>query len=289
MSASRIGMVGSDQARQVRGIVQEMIALDARVVHRLLEGVFGVRPFTRESDGRLALGGGGTPVDWGVEMVRFDQQTLNILAAGSLIVLVLGGVFFKMLKPQFFPKDLSYLSYVDVWLPPDAPLGATDAVAQRAETVIRQEAERFGNEHHHKDVLKSLTTFVGGGGPRFWFSVDPERQQLNYAQILVEVSDKHFTNEFVGPLQTALSREVPGARVDVRQLETGKPVGIPPDEATPDGFTEEDAREIRRWGEPPSFDFPVKDHVDVGEGLRGLDFATGAKLDVLFLPILRDS
>ena len=36
----------------------------------------GVRPVTRESDGRLALGGGGTPVDWLVEMVRFDQQTL---------------------------------------------------------------------------------------------------------------------------------------------------------------------------------------------------------------------
>ena len=138
--------------------------------------------------------------------------------AGSLIVLVLGGVFFRMLKPQFFPKDLSYLSYVDVWLPPDAPLGATDTVAQRAEAVIRQESERFGTEHHQKGVLKSLTTLVGGGGPRFWFSVDPERQQLNYSQILVEVADKHFTNELVGPLQTALSREVPGARVDVRPV-----------------------------------------------------------------------
>ncbi|MBV9438161.1 MAG: efflux RND transporter permease subunit [Acidobacteria bacterium] len=147
--------------------------------------------------------------------------------AGSLVVLVLGGWLFSMLKPQYFPKDLSYLSYVDVWLPPDAPLGATNVVAQRAESVIRQEAERFGNEHHEKDVLKSLTTFAGGGGPRFWFSVDPEQQQLNYAQIVVEVSDKHLTNELVGPLQIALSREVPGARVDVRQLETGKPVGIP--------------------------------------------------------------
>ena len=62
--------------------------------------------------------------------------------AGSLIVLVLGGVFFSMLKPQFFPKDLSYLSYVDVWLPPDAPLGATDTVTQRAETVIRPTLQR---------------------------------------------------------------------------------------------------------------------------------------------------
>ncbi|HYX54368.1 MAG TPA: efflux RND transporter permease subunit, partial [Candidatus Limnocylindrales bacterium] len=147
--------------------------------------------------------------------------------AGSLLMLVLGGWFFSLLRPQFFPKDLSYLSYVDVWLPPDAPLGATDATTQRAEAVIRQEAERFGKEHHRNNVLKSLTTFVGGGGPRFWFSVDPEQQQLNYAQILIEVADKHFTNELVGPLQTALSREIPGARVDVRQLETGKPVGIP--------------------------------------------------------------
>jgi multidrug efflux pump subunit AcrB len=146
---------------------------------------------------------------------------------GSLVILVAGGFCFSRLKPQFFPKDLSYLSYVDVWLPPDAPLGATNLVAERAESVIRAEAERFGKEEGHGPVLKSLTTFVGGGGPRFWFSVEPELQQLSYAQIIVEVTDKHLTNHFVGPLQTALSREVPGARVDVRQLETGKPVGIP--------------------------------------------------------------
>jgi multidrug efflux pump subunit AcrB len=146
---------------------------------------------------------------------------------GSLLILVAGGLCFSRLKPQFFPKDLSYLSYVDVWLPPDAPLGATNLVARRAESVIRAEAERFEKEHGHGKVLKSLTTFVGGGGPRFWFSVEPELQQLSYAQIIVEVTDKHLTNHFVGPLQTALSREVPGARIDVRQLETGKPVGIP--------------------------------------------------------------
>jgi multidrug efflux pump subunit AcrB len=147
--------------------------------------------------------------------------------AGSLGVLAVGWIFMSRLHPQYFPKDLSYLSYVDVWLPPDAPLGATNAAAEKAETIIRAEAERFGEEHHTKEVLKTLTTFIGGGGPRFWFSVEPEQRQLNYAQIIVEVTDKHLTNEFVGPLQTALSREVPGARIDVRQLETGKPVGIP--------------------------------------------------------------
>jgi seryl-tRNA synthetase len=51
-----------------------------------------------------------------------------------------------------------------------------------------------------------------------------------------------------------------------------------PHESVPVGASADDNREERRWGEPRKFDFPVKDHVDVGEGLHGLDFATGVKL-----------
>src|SRR5262249_60798354 len=40
----------------------------------------------------------------------------------------------------------------------------------------------------------------------------------------------------------------------------------------------DDNREERRWGQPRKFDFAVKDHVDIGEGLGGIDFATGAKV-----------
>ena len=36
----------------------------------------GVLPVTREADGSLALGGRGVPLDWLVEMARFDQETL---------------------------------------------------------------------------------------------------------------------------------------------------------------------------------------------------------------------
>lgn len=45
----------------------------------------------------------------------------------------------------------------------------------------------------------------------------------------------------------------------------------------PDGRSEADNVEIRRWGTPRTFDFPVKDHVDVGTPL-GLDLDTAAKL-----------
>lgn len=48
--------------------------------------------------------------------------------------------------------------------------------------------------------------------------------------------------------------------------------------SVPVGKDEDDNVEIRRWGEPKSFDFKPKDHVELGEGLGGLDFAVAAKI-----------
>jgi seryl-tRNA synthetase len=50
-----------------------------------------------------------------------------------------------------------------------------------------------------------------------------------------------------------------------------------PHESVPLGSSSEQNREERRWGEPRKFDFPARDHVDVGTPL-GLDFETGARL-----------
>ena len=50
-----------------------------------------------------------------------------------------------------------------------------------------------------------------------------------------------------------------------------------PSETTPIGKDETENVEVRRWGTPRTFDFEVKDHVDVGAPL-GMDFDTAAKL-----------
>ena len=56
--------------------------------------------------------------------------------------------------------------------------------------------------------------------------------------------------------------------------------GLPniPDDSVPVGSDENANVEIRRWGTPRVFDFPVKDHTDVGEALGQLDFTTAAKI-----------
>lgn len=56
--------------------------------------------------------------------------------------------------------------------------------------------------------------------------------------------------------------------------------GIPniPDTTVPEGKDEEDNVEVRRWGTINQFDFKVKDHVDLGADLKGLNFDTAAKI-----------
>jgi seryl-tRNA synthetase len=51
-----------------------------------------------------------------------------------------------------------------------------------------------------------------------------------------------------------------------------------PHESVPVGASSDDNREERRWGEPRKFPFKARDHVDLGERLGGLDFATGTKV-----------
>ncbi|MGZ3443818.1 MAG: efflux RND transporter permease subunit, partial [Polyangia bacterium] len=159
-------------------------------------------------------------VGWAIDHRRW-------VLGGAFVLLVGGAGAARSLKTAFFPQDLSYLSYVDVWLPEDATFAATRDKAREAEETIRQVADEWGRAHGKRELLTSVTTFVGGGAPRFWFSVSPELQQLNYAQLVVQIADKHDTPALVPVLQAALSERIAGARLDVRQLENGKPVGIP--------------------------------------------------------------
>ncbi|MBA3913978.1 MAG: efflux RND transporter permease subunit [Acidobacteriales bacterium] len=167
---------------------------------------------------------------WYARVARFSMEHRWKFFIGSLAFLLVGAFIFAQLQTAFFPEDVQYWSYVDVWLPNDSNLLATNQAAQEVERIVREEAARWGQEHPGKDgkgtVLKTITTFVGGGGPRFWFSASPQLQQLNYAQVIIEVSDKEITPEFVKRLQPIVSARVPGAMIDVRQLQTN-PIDYP--------------------------------------------------------------
>jgi len=152
-------------------------------------------------------------------LVRGAIRWRFAVLAGALALFALGVFSVRGLPQAFFPKDLSYLSYVDVWLPEDAPVTTTRDLAAQVDGIVREVGAAYG--------VESVTSFVGGGGPRFWYSLAPEQRQANYAQLVIRLEDKHETARLVAPLQAALSARIAGARVDVRELESGPAVGVP--------------------------------------------------------------
>ncbi len=89
---------------------------------------------------------------------------------------------------------------------------------------------------------------------------------------------------------TAVMAEVAGLGDELKQLETRLSelqaelndflMGVPnlPHESVAVGKDETANVEVSRWGTPKTFDFPVRDHVDLGEGLGQLDFAAAVKI-----------
>jgi seryl-tRNA synthetase len=68
-------------------------------------------------------------------------------------------------------------------------------------------------------------------------------------------------------------------------------MGIPniPHESVPEGRSEADNLEIRRWGEPHTLDFEPVDHVDLGERLGLLDFQSAARISGARFSVMQGS
>lgn len=156
------------------------------------------------------------------------EHRKKILLA-SLLVLAAGAYFKSQLVDSFFPDDVQFLSYADVWLRNNATLEETQAIAQQAVDIIQQETQDYDREHGNTTpggYLDSVSIYVGGSGPKFWFSVISQINQLNYAQLVMRVTDKEVTADLIERWQAALSRQIAGATVNVQQLQT-QPVNYP--------------------------------------------------------------
>ncbi|GLO60452.1 serine--tRNA ligase [Vibrio sp. MACH09] len=80
-----------------------------------------------------------------------------------------------------------------------------------------------------------------------------------------------------------LGNELDDAKKALAELQTqleAITLSVPnvPDESVPTGKDEDENVEISRWGEPKSYDFELKDHVDLGEMGDGLDFSSAVKI-----------
>ena len=167
-------------------------------------------------------GAGGKGI--GAKLARayrsFAQWSLNqkAISLGVAVLLLIGGIFsLRSVGSAFFPKDLHSVFTVNLYLAEGTPIRHTKEEALR----VIEEIERLAG-----DKIRSYTTFVGQGGPRFWLSIVPEQRSDNYAQILVHTVDGRVTEGLVNRLKVKLPSRLASARINIEQLETGPPIGI---------------------------------------------------------------
>ncbi|MFT4520626.1 MAG: seryl-tRNA synthetase [Halioglobus sp.] len=110
-----------------------------------------------------------------------------------------------------------------------------------------------------KSASKKIGALVGEG-----MSVDDAKAQVNE------------TLEKIAAQLDELTDQAKQAQAELDTLLLGTP-NIP-DESVPKGASEDDNEELSRWGEPRVFDFSVKDHVELAEGLGLLDSESAAKI-----------
>jgi seryl-tRNA synthetase len=128
-----------------------------------------------------------------------------------------------------------------------------------------------------------------------FLKVEAERRRL-LAQVETMKAERNAVSQEIGKMKKAgedaeakvLEMRELGERIkaldnNVKDLESTlekELLSIPniPNESVPVGLTDEDNVEVRRWGEPPKFDFEPKPHWEIGEKLGILDFERGAKV-----------
>jgi len=111
-----------------------------------------------------------------------------------------------------------------------------------------------------------------------------------------EVGKRKGAGDDVAPLLAqvgGLGAELAASERELEELQaqlTELALGLPniPHASVPDGTNEQHNIEVRRWGMPPQFTFPVRDHVALGSLSGQMDFESAAKMSGARFVVLRD-
>ena len=159
----------------------------------------------------------------------------KVAAVASGVLAVAAGAFVLHQVPErFFPFAERDQFVIDVWLPEGWKVEATQAAVTRIEDVLRQEKE-----------VVNYTSFIGSSFPRFYYNVNPQLPDKNYAQLLVSTASSEVTPKLVRELRPRLAQATPEARVFLSELQQG-PVQLAALEVR---LTGEDEHVLRHFGD----------------------------------------
>lgn len=131
-----------------------------------------------------------------------------IVAAAVVGALLAAGAGMAFVKQQFFPTSDRPEVLVDVQMPEGTAIEATKAAALKVEAWLRKQPE-----------AKIVTTYIGQGAPRFFFSYNPELPDPSFAKLVVLTPDEAARDQLKLRLRKRIADGLaPGAQVRVSQL-----------------------------------------------------------------------
>ncbi|QGW82880.1 efflux RND transporter permease subunit [Variovorax paradoxus] len=139
------------------------------------------------------------------------------LTIGATVLIFALGIFgMGKVQQQFFPDSSRPEIMVDIWFPEGTSFPANEEVAKRVEQRIMKE-----------EGVKTVSTWIGSGVPRFYLPLDQVFPQTNVSQLIVLAKDLKVRESLRIKLPALLAEEFPEVRGRVKLLPNGPPVPYP--------------------------------------------------------------
>ncbi|HEY2404039.1 MAG TPA: efflux RND transporter permease subunit [Steroidobacteraceae bacterium] len=130
------------------------------------------------------------------------------VAAMVVAVFLLAGLGMGFVKQQFFPSSDRPEVLVEVQMPEGTSIEATTAATIKVEQWVRKQPE-----------ASIVTSYIGQGAPRFFFSYNPELPDPAFAKLVILTPDAEARDQLKVRLRTQVAQGLaPEARVRVSQL-----------------------------------------------------------------------
>ena len=135
------------------------------------------------------------------------------VTVGAFVLSIVG---LSQVPRQFFPASDRPELLVDLTLPRNASIHASEAAVNRLEAILREDAD-----------VASWSTYIGQGAIRFYLPMDVQLANPFFSQLVVIAKDVEARDRLQAKLETQLAEMFPNAVSRASPLELGPPVGWP--------------------------------------------------------------
>ncbi len=140
------------------------------------------------------------------KLIRFRLMTAALLV-GMLVISI---VCFGFVKQMFFPESSRPQLMIDYWASDGTKIQDVAANLEILEEKLLKD-----------DRVECISSFIGLGPPRFYLPVDPERNNQNYGQLILNFSDYRDIDSFIDDYTNWVAEKTPDAMVRFRKYGVG--------------------------------------------------------------------